>query len=396
MVSIASISSLVLDFPPCCVEFWPGSKDWAVVGTYLLEKSEDENCKGEEIAEHSKKTQERNGSLVLLSVEAESVTVLQTLPTPFAILDIHFDPFNSSILVAATSTGSVALYTLNPQSLDQGYITHSRTIQFFPLSSLITSFVFHPSAPSVLACTLSTNATYLLHIPRPDTPVCSETVQVLTHDLEAWITAFAPDGSGLFSGADDAALRYVSLPQFDNTGVEQSISSVLQQGADTRVDWAERKIHGAGVTAVLPLTSSGKVCITGSYDDYLRVVYVPKVGRRRVLAEENLGGGVWRVKTLGKWRSEKGFEMDLLVCCMYAGVRLIRLRRIGGEGFDAEGDQDGKWELEVIGRFEEHKSMNYGCDVVRGKGLVVSTSFYDRLVCLWRLPKDTISNHIFE
>jgi diphthamide biosynthesis protein 7 len=43
----------------------------------------------------------------------------------------------------------------------------------------------------------------------------------------------------------------------------------------------------------------------------------------------------------------------------------------------------------VLGKFEEHKSMNYGSDSqpgVDGKGrrTVISTSFYDRLLCLWR------------
>lgn len=44
------------------------------------------------------------------------------------------------------------------------------------------------------------------------------------------------------------------------------------------------------------------------------------------------------------------------------------------------------WSFEVLGRFEEHRSMNYGSDVQPGDGrlrTIVSTSFYDKLLCLW-------------
>lgn len=44
----------------------------------------------------------------------------------------------------------------------------------------------------------------------------------------------------------------------------------------------------------------------------------------------------------------------------------------------------------MLAKFEEHKSMNYGSDVQpvdigreAGKRVVVSTSFYDKLTCVW-------------
>jgi diphthamide biosynthesis protein 7 len=77
---------------------------------------------------------------------------------------------------------------------------------------------------------------------------------------------------------------------------------------------------------------------------------------------------------------------------MHAGTRVVRLSRCG----------DG-WEFGVLAKFEEHKSMNYGSDVqplltgVGGDGgveggaeqqhekrVIVSTSFYDKLMCVWR------------
>ena len=64
---------------------------------------------------------------------------------------------------------------------------------------------------------------------------------------------------------------------------------------------------------------------------------------------------------------------------MHAGTRIVRL---------CQGGDDGEWRFDVVGRFEEHASMNYGSDVRPRDGggvkTVVSTSFYDELLCLWR------------
>jgi diphthamide biosynthesis protein 7 len=73
---------------------------------------------------------------------------------------------------------------------------------------------------------------------------------------------------------------------------------------------------------------------------------------------------------------------------MHAGSRIVQLSRSGDE-----------WEFAVSAKFEEHKSMNYGSDVqplVAGAGggdveggeqqakrVIVSTSFYDKLMCVW-------------
>lgn len=74
--------------------------------------------------------------------------------------------------------------------------------------------------------------------------------------------------------------------------------------------------------------------------------------------------------------------MLLLASCMHAGSRIVKLIR-------EEGGDD--WKFEVLARFEEHRSMNYGSDVqpggaeegARRKKRIVSTSFYDKLLCLW-------------
>lgn len=167
--------------------------------------------------------------------------------------------------------------------------------------------------------------------------------------------------------------------------------------------------HEAGVTAILPLplgTEAGKdLLVTGSYDDHVRVFavhdYRPDQNTRpKALAEKNLGGGVWRLKFLDR-ESEKvegGHRVfKVLASCMHAGARILEI----------EGDKEGEWTIKVLARFEEHESMNYGSDVQpvkrRGwRGLqkeeleedrkvkarnVVSTSFYDRRLCVWKVPE---------
>ena len=58
-------------------------------------------------------------------------------------------------------------------------------------------------------------------------------------------------------------------------------------------------------------------------------------------------------------------------------------------------DDGGEWTFAVVARFVEHESMNYGSDVQpESEGMdregsrermVVSTSFYDKRLCLWRV-----------
>lgn len=77
----------------------------------------------------------------------------------------------------------------------------------------------------------------------------------------------------------------------------------------------------------------------------------------------------------------------LLASCMHAGSRIVRLEspRSSAEG------SSGEWAFSVLAKFEEHKSMNYGSDVQPvqrgkegGRRTIVSTSFYDKLMCVWQ------------
>lgn len=307
--------------------------------------------------------------------------IIQTHLTPSAILDIHFTKRSDGtyILGAATSTGSIELYTVALNASSPPKIVHESTLQFFPSDTLITAFNWHPDG-TTLGMTLSNGEVWLSHSEHsPNDTDAQSCHQILRHDLEAWTLAFLPDASCVLSGGDDCTLRFVEIPKNPIDGLKYSEEAVYEHVR--RTPWADTKIHGAGVTAILPIhiDEAGILVITGSYDDHVRLILIPTVGRRRVLAEQNLGGGVWRFKILDTKSTDGRLdEMVLLVSCMYAGARIVKVSMNKPE-----------YTFEVLAKFEEHKSMNYGCDAQpdvdrKGRRTIVSTSFYDRMVCVWK------------
>ena len=57
--------------------------------------------------------------------------------------------------------------------------------------------------------------------------------------------------------------------------------------------------------------------------------------------------------------------------------------------------EEGEWTFDVVVRFEEHRSMNYGSDVQPSNGTaktIVSTSFYDKLLCWWHFDVGSVEN----
>ena len=126
--------------------------------------------------------------------------------------------------------------------------------------------------------------------------------------------------------------------------------------------------------------------LTGSYDEHIRVLTLADgSGRSKLLAEKRLhGGGVWRLKVVRfPFHHEGETTIEVLASCMHAGVRLLRIYR----------SQDDIWSIRVVARFVEHDSMNYASDVRESlpeeeSGIVVvSTSFYDRKLCVWKIAK---------
>ena len=158
------------------------------------------------------------------------------------------------------------------------------------------------------------------------------------------------------------------------------------------------KGHDAGVTAILPLPvprdsvksgDLGDLLLTGSYDDYVRVYATndtrlhAKNTLGKALAELKIGGGVWRLKFLDppqQLKEGREVRLRILASCMHAGARVLEVTRT---------ESDDEWRIEILGSVTIHESMCYGSDVQPVKEdsgearLCVSTSFYDRLVCLW-------------
>lgn len=296
-------------------------------------------------------------------------------PTPYAILDIHFSPHDPSLLAVAASTGLLELFRFDTLT---STLKSEKVLQFFDSTILVLSLAWHPTRESLVGVTLSNGEVHLCDA-SSTADIMTEPTMLNQHDLEAWTLSFPASGMSVFSGGDDATLRF-----------SDDILNAAANGPG--VQWSDRRIHGAGVTAILPLAKEDNVTITGSYDDHIRVVYTPHVGRKQVLAEENLDGGVWRLKVLAEEPSQgrygRNFALPsvltlisgrytILASCMHAGARIVDIQR----------DADNQWQITVLAKFEEHKSMNYGSDYQpsgeRSKA-IVSTSFYDKLLCLWR------------
>lgn len=227
--------------------------------------------------------------------------------------------------------------------------------------------------------------------------------------IEVWYVAFSSTGHGvpsLFSGDDFGNLRVREFG-VDGQWVDGEFPAQTREVSD------QGKIHRAGITAILPLCSdrTGTTLLTGSYDECVRVYHFQNRGT--VLAEKRMGGGVWRLKLLRtkvsslgsppscQLRSQESLDVTeiqhhlVLASCMHAGARILRLtcsRRPIGEPCL------GKWSIDVLAEFKEHESMNYASDIWRGIPMMdhenegkhsslvcVSSSFYDKKLCVWRV-----------
>lgn len=208
------------------------------------------------------------------------------------MLDIEWTPHESklgSMLCVATSTGSLELFTFDAgaEKLKQ---TSSKQIS--DTETLVLDLLWHPSRAEIIAVTLSDGTVSLCQSDDSTNPWSSSgqttITELTTHSLEPWTLAFSPDASHVFSGGDDAVLQSMQVSCDSEPDQDASPSSATL--------WTDRRTHEAGVTAILPLAND--LLITGSYDDNIRLISAPPVGRRQVLADLNLGGGVWRLRML--------------------------------------------------------------------------------------------------
>ena len=288
-------------------------------------------------------------------------------------------------MAVATSIGTICLFTVDFASQQDLKLKEISIIDIARPSILVLSLVWCPSTyeDGRLAASLSDGSIVILD--------CEDMQhsrhQEQCHPLEIWSLALLPASDGrsqiLLSGGDDSVIRanWVDWRPQDSPGSSGTIDKDLFQ--------PDQKIHSAGVTAILPLaaatTESGEqIAVTGSYDEYIRVLTVPNsssTSRWSLLAEKRLYGGVWRLKLIKSWCSQGSDYFTVLASCMHVGAKIITIIR----------NPDGAWTIKETAKFEEHKSMNYASDAWSEPSegeiqdfTVVSTSFYDRKLCIWK------------
>ncbi|KAJ5153296.1 uncharacterized protein N7482_009774 [Penicillium canariense] len=384
-----SATTVFLDQPPSCLEFCPEIPDHFVVGTYLLSETKNEEDEIE---------QTKTGSVQLWKLDpaTNNLSLVQRVSLPYAVFDLHFHPRDKSKFAIASSTGCVALFSV---SATQPSIHHLWTKQVHDDPSIPALFLawasqdwFSQTGADGFAVTFSDSRTAIFGTTgdiADDNAITEWRSFEARQMIEVWFVALAAVKLSenedtipfIFTGNDFGSLHTHRLASHNHN--EQDHDEPL---ANTLLDHDDRaRHHTAGVTSILPLPvplmDDAPILLTGSYDEGLRVYHATRRGE--VLAEQRLDGGVWRLQLLRSEVSGPQRQFWVLASCMHAGTRVVKVTQ-------EQQDQGAEWGIEVLVEFTEHESMNYASDVWKGSGsvsselLCVSSSFYDRRLCIWR------------
>ena len=333
-------------------------------------------------------------------------------------MDLHFSPHQKSIFAVATSTGSIELYDLTLKNVP--HIDQRQELRLVSSTILVLSLAWHPSPqmPTTLAVSFSDGRIAILDYHQGT----SYTRFLQAHSLEAWTISWSIFSDHarhvLYSGGDDSKLCSMTIWQTDmnerKTGTasrelvspgeseinvnKSSDSQTIENADDINLPpecltGFDLKVHDAGITAILPLfvldELKVEILVTGSYDEYIRVLAPRAYGKWNIILKHRLGGGVWRLKLLNQescLRPDTVMRFKILASCMHTGSRVLELCYMAGM----------QWSIRILARFEEHESMNYGSDATRSKEPVhgerngytaISTSFYDKKLCVWNIPE---------
>ena len=229
--------------------------------------------------------------------------IRHTVNVPYAVLDLEFTPFKRGIFAIATSKGKIHLCSIN--SGGTGPIEIIKTYQVFSESLITLSLGWNrlPSHSDTIAASSSDGRIAVFDTKHEPPTTYTETA---AHSFEAWTLAWTSKGENdlrqeLYSGGDDSTLCRHEL-------FVRQVSGSLNDGElpsheyDFQASLRDMKTHMAGVTAILPLQPvfhREQALLTGSYDEYVRLLlFIDGSSRPKILAEQRLGGGVWRLKIL--------------------------------------------------------------------------------------------------
>ncbi|XP_017884676.1 diphthine methyltransferase isoform X2 [Ceratina calcarata] len=366
------------EFSADSVEWCPidSFKDVFVCGTYELSKTEDEL------------TSKRLGRIYLFRASKNGrITLLQKLDVP-AVLDMKWARVtcrNQILLGVANCSGCLQIYRLENDGDEEeeeeegkkkklAFLTEKRIVNTdetlalsldWSHSGSSTSTNDEPNPRIVVSDSKGVVSLFEMNGDGLD-PVCSWTA----HEFEAWIATFDYwDANVIYSGGDDCKFQ-----RFDAR-------------IGTRRATASNQIHRAGVTSIHSNATREFLLSSGSYDEILRLWDTRNF--ERPVSQTNLRGGIWRLK----W--DPFARRYLLAACMYGGFQVI----------DCENSETPC----IIGKYDEHESIAYGCDwsflnceqtareiietsEAQNLLLVATCSFYDHALKLASLRLDTMVN----
>ncbi|XP_076640999.1 diphthine methyltransferase isoform X2 [Halictus rubicundus] len=317
-----NLDSFDTEFSADSVEWCPSDahKNIFVCGTYQL-------IKDEELEADTAKSK-RLGRIYMFKVDCNGLlTLLQKLEVP-AVLDMKWAHVcqNRILLGVVNSLGYLQIYQMknnkekeNLELLMERKVADDKEVLALSLDWCSGRWS-HDNASNLSIVVSDSKGSLTLFKINENELICINSWPA--HKFEAWITAFDYwDTNVIYSGGDDCKF----------------------QRFDTRIGTNPTAIstaHDAGVTSLHSNATKEHLLASGSYDESLRLWDTRNL--KTPVSKMDLGGGVWRLK----W--DPFARRHLLAACMYGGFRIV----------DCENTETPC----VIGEYNEHESLAYGCD----------------------------------